>query len=53
MLPDELEALRGPFGLAIDPEVVEPEESSQQHPGLLIPRDDHRGCRRGGRVDHF
>lgn len=47
MVAQELEGLGGSRSLPVDPEVMEPEQASEENPGLLIPCDDD--CGRGFR----
>ncbi len=47
-LAEEFERVAGSFCLPIDPEVMKPEEPSQQQPSFLIASDHHDGrCSRG------
>ena len=48
VLPNEFEALRGPFGLAVDPKMVQSEQAPEEDAGFFISCGDHRRRRRGG-----
>ncbi len=36
MVPEECDRLGRSFGLAVNPKVVEPQETAQENPGLLV-----------------